>query len=278
MKDIRQLLNQIAAEENQIFNTQFLAPCPTGGLIRTKVTGIIYTFTPKPRNFEGWGIFQPLNNKQAKVIQEADLSQITEYLQHFKLVRLFLAQVLQGQTWLAYPVNESDRRQRTGTVKPVPVHLVSDGSTFDTIIARWDGKNYWFEDIDRRADIAAAEQLKTALKQVTPPPEVRFKGITPEMRIVYELVAQKTLAFAEQCQQKRDEKLLRQALKIGGGTLQDFRDRKDFWLVEWTTSTGELHSSAISKHDLTVISAGICLSGLDYHFDLQSLVGVVEDR
>jgi len=38
---------------------------------------------------------------------------------------------LQGQTWLAYPVNESDMQQRLGTAKPIPVHLVTEASAFE---------------------------------------------------------------------------------------------------------------------------------------------------
>ncbi|WP_366039864.1 hypothetical protein [Microcoleus sp. PH2017_05_CCC_O_A] len=60
--------------------------------------------------------------------------------------------------------------------------------------------------------------------------------------------------------------------------MRDFSDRADYWLVEWTSASGEHHSSAIAKNDLTVMSSGICLSGLDKDFDLQSLVGVVENR
>jgi hypothetical protein len=65
-------------------------------------------------------------------------------------------------------------------------------------------------------------------------------------------------------------------LRFGGGDLHGFRDRGEFWLVEWLARDGQLHTSAIAKNDLTVISAGICLSGEDQKFDLQSLVGVVE--
>ncbi|MBW4682347.1 MAG: hypothetical protein KME19_19845 [Microcoleus vaginatus WJT46-NPBG5] len=278
MTDIRKLLKQISAQEDQLRDTQFLAPCVRGGRVRTKVAGIVRTFTPEPRNFEGWGIFQPTDNKVAKVVEEAELPQVAEYLQHLPAVRLSLAYVLQKQTWLAYPVNESDMLQRIGFVKPVPVYLVSEGATFEPIIARWDGCSWWFEEIDRRADPMPAEALREALKQVTPPADVHFKGMTPEMRTVYQLVAQQTKEFAAQMQQQRDEKRLQKALQMGGGQLQQFQDRNDYWIVEWTTGNGEQHTSAISKNDLTAISAGICLSGLDRNFDLQSLVGVVEDR
>ena len=278
MADIRKLLNQLAAQETQLQATQFLAPCVRGGRVRTRVAGMVYTFKPKPRNFEGWGIFQPVNDKIAEVVDEPSLPQLAEYLQLLKPIRVLLAYALQGQTWLAYPANESDAKQRTGTAKPVPIHLVAEGAAFETIIARWDGCSWWFEDIDRRADPLPSEALRVALKKVISPQELRFKGMTPEMRTVYDLVAQQTEEFDGKWQKKRDETRLQQALKLGGGELQHFSDRDDYWLVEWTAGNGEHHRSAIAKHDLTVISSGICLSGLDRNFDLQSLVGVVEDR
>ncbi|MCC3433259.1 MAG: hypothetical protein JGK08_25765, partial [Microcoleus sp. PH2017_04_SCI_O_A] len=161
--------------------------------------------------------------------------------------------------------------------KPVAVHLVSESSQFEQIVARWDGNCLWFEEIDRRADPLLCEELKDALKKLILPQEVRFKGMTPEMRIVYELVCRNIKDFAPKV---RDEQRLQRALKMGGGELRDFSDRADYWLVEWTSASasGEHHSSAIAKNDLTVMSSGICLSGLDKDFDLQSLVGVVEDR
>ncbi|MEG4252223.1 MULTISPECIES: hypothetical protein [unclassified Microcoleus] len=278
MADIRKLLNQVAAQETQLRDTQFLAPCVRGGRVRTRVAGMVYTFKPKPRNFEGWGIFQPVNEKIAEVVEEASLPQLTEYLQLLVPIRLQLICALQSQTWLAYPVNESDVRQRIGVVKPVPVHLVTDGASFEPIVARWDGQSWWFEDIDRRADPLPSEELRTALKKVISPQEIRFKGMTPEMRTVYELVAQQTEEFSEKFQQRRDESRLREALQMGGGELREFRDRDNYWLIEWTAGNGDRHTSAIAKNDLTVVSAGICLSGLDRNFDLQSLVGVIEAR
>ena len=73
-----------------------------------------------------------------------------------------------------------------------------------------------------------------------------------------------------------DEERLNQALQLGGGRLRRYTDRGDYWVVEWTTQGGRRHTSAIGKNDLTVISSGICLSGHDRDFDLQSLVGVME--
>jgi hypothetical protein len=292
--DIRKLLNQIAAQEEQLRSTQFLAPCVRGGRVRTSVAGMIYTFYSQPQDFEGWGIFEPLNEKTAEMVEEPSLPQVAEYLQLLKPLRLRLAHVLRSQTWLAYPVNESDMQQRLGVVKPVPVHLVNEGAAFEPIIARWDGSAWWFDELDRRADALVAEQLREHLRQVTPPEAVRFTGITPEMLTVYDLAVQQTPEYqAIRPQQTRpdrrrqspprrraqgDEGRLQEALQRGGGELQEFHDRGDYWLCEWTTSNGERHTSAIDKNDLTVVSSGICLSGRDRDFDLQSLVGVIEAR
>ncbi len=278
MADINKLIQQLAAQEEELHSTQFVAPCVRGGQIRTRLQGLVYTFTPKPRNFEGWGIFQTVDRKTAAFAEEPCLPQIAGYLQHLKPLRLRLAHKLQRQTWLAYPVNEGDMQQRCGYSQPVAVHLVSDGARFETIVARTDGVAWWFDECDRRADPLIAVKLRGHLQQVTAPGEVKFKGMTPEMGIVYDLATQQAQEFAGLNQERRNRKRLEKALKMGGGELQEFSDRQEHWLVEWTTSDGEHHTSAISKNDLTVVSAGICLSDEDEKFDLQSLVGVVEDR
>ncbi|MGB5963635.1 MAG: hypothetical protein WBG73_23565 [Coleofasciculaceae cyanobacterium] len=303
MADIRNLLNQIAAQESQLVETQFLAPCVPGGLVRTAVCNIVYTFAPQPPDFEGWGIFQPVDGKTAAVVEEASLPQLAEYLKLLKPWRLRLAYLWQGQTWLAYPVNESDMQQRLGVAKPVLVHLVTEATAFEAIMARFDGAAWWFDEIDRRADPQAAEQLKESLRQVRLPEVVRFAGMTPEMLTVYDLAWRQSEAYQVQQEaaqrqpraqprqhrrhqipsplrrrQRTEEGRLREALQMGGGDLQAFRDQGEFWQVEWMTCNGERHTSAISKGDLTVISSGICLSGGDRNFDLQSLVGVIEAR
>ena len=274
MADIRNLLNQLASQEAQLQDTEFLAPCVRGGAVRTSVGGIIYTFQPKPRKFEGWGIFQPIDEKTAKFVEEPSLPQLVEYFKLLKPLRLRLASKLERKSWLGYPVNESDAKQRFGIVKPIAVHLVTEGTQFEQIIARGDGNTWWFEDIDRRGDPMVADRLAQELKQVTSPDRLQFKGMTPEMQIIYQMAASQAKEFAVLLEEKR----LQNALKQGGGELQKFDDRGEFWRVEWTTADGTRHNSAISKHDLTVVSSGICLSGRDRDFDLQSLVGVMEGR
>lgn len=269
MVDIRKLLNQITIAESQL---QFLAPCIKNGRIRTRVAGMIHTFIPKPQ-FEGWGIFQSQNDRIAALIEVADIAEISTYLQQFQTIRLRLAYRLRNQSWLAYPVNEAEMQHRFKIAKPVLVHLVTEGIAFEQIVSRWDGSACWFETIDRRSDPTIAETLQSHLKQLTPVKALQFKGMTPEMRSLYQLVAQQTQGFPQS-----DELRLQQALKLGGGALQQFQDQGNYWTVNWTTADGTQHTSAIAKSDLTVISSGICLSGRDRDFDLQSLVGVIEQE
>ncbi|MBI3927593.1 MAG: zinc ribbon domain-containing protein [Armatimonadetes bacterium] len=285
-KDVMKLIQRVSAEEEKLSSTQFVAPSVAGGALQARVDGLLHTFLPEPRSFEGWGIFRPTSQKSAELVEEATLPQVMEYLRLMTSLRLRLVARLEGRTWLAYPVNESDAAQRLGGVRPMPVHLVEDGVAFEQIVAGWDGRSLWFQEIDRRSDPHALDRLQQALRQLQPPQEVRFPGCTPEMLTVYEMVLSGSSEYLERRRQEAraredrrrrlsEEQILSGALRAGGGELSRFVDRGEYWTVDWRTADGQFHTSAIAK-DLTVMGAGICLSGEDVQFDLQSLVGVVE--
>ncbi|GAB4461061.1 MAG: hypothetical protein OHK0029_25820 [Armatimonadaceae bacterium] len=353
--NIRNLMQKMAAAEQSFAETPFLAPCVRGGTVRVRIGGVVQTFRVSPADFEGWGIFKAQEagaGRVAQCIEEAELPLIGEFLKRFPLLRLRLARVLSGATWLAYPANEADMAQRFGEARPVAVHLVTEGTAFEQVTARCVGGAWWFEEIDRRADPEPLEKLRDALRAVVEPAELAFGGMTPEMRTVYDLAAQSEERFARVRQQRineaerqrqaerraqvrraeqqfreehgyswydeahwderqewereamvaeppepqagrgrrpqrrnrrnapenrhPDDHRLREALAVGGGELRDYTDRGEYYLVEWATQDGVRHTSAIAKADLTVISSGICLSGRDRDFDLQSLVGVME--
>jgi hypothetical protein len=132
--NLNALLHQLADRETQIRSHSILAPCLKGGKIRTRIQGFIYEFVAKPRDFEGWGIFHPLDTSTAVRSQTPEIWQIDEYLKQFPRLLVRLVYPLKNQTWLAYPVNEGDMRQRFGRVKPIAIHLVRNEDSIKSII------------------------------------------------------------------------------------------------------------------------------------------------
>ena len=276
MADIHTLMAELAQQEQALQTQTFLAPCLPGGKVRTRIAGMIYTFDPEPKDREGWGLFQARTPSTATWLETAAPYQVDEYLHLLRPLRLHLCLRLQGRTWLAYPMNESDACQRLGACRPLPVHLVDQGTALETVIAGWDGTAFWFQDLDRRADPQLAEYLRQQLNAGTALEQLRYPGLSPEQRSSYSLALGGLNAYHRQRRQRSDQARLQAALKLGGGQLDDFQDQGEYWLVSWRTGDGKQHNSAIAKNDLTVISAGICLDGEDRHFDLQSLTGVME--
>lgn len=275
MTNILSLIYTLAEQEQNLTQQPFMAPCILNGSIRVKLSELICTLKPVPSNYEGWGVFEALNTKQAKYLKRATRLEVDRYLLRLSGIRLRLATPLRGQTWLAYPIQEADMHQQLGAVRPIPVYLVKDGAKFEPIVARWDGRSLWWQKRDRTSKSAHTRQLRQALRQEILPEKLKFPGLTPEMKTTYKLASRSMPNFAPKY---RDERRLSAALKQGGGVLEGFTDRGNFWTVQWITRDGQHHSSAIAKNDLTVIGAGICLDGYDRDFDLQSLVGVVEQQ
>ncbi|MDV3352080.1 hypothetical protein D0962_34950 [Leptolyngbyaceae cyanobacterium CCMR0082] len=251
MVSIHQLLNHLIETEQTVSQSDFLAPCVRQGYLRTRVNGLVYTFTLKGWPFEGWGLFRPTTYETVTLVKEAGVPEIAQYLRRLQPFRFYLVHRLYHRSWLAYPINEADVHRQLGEVRPVVVHLVTDAFAFDQVIARWDGNAFWFEQGERSAEHAISPYLCQSLAEGTAPDELHMAGLTPEALTAYSL-----------------------AIKTGDGNLQHCQEQGDFWSAHWTTADGESHTSTLAKDDLAVISAGICLRDCDRDYDLQSLVGI----
>jgi len=271
---MRKLIEKLAQAEQNLVQTKFLAPRLRGSQVRVRVDGLLKMYTPTPTDFEGWGVFQTEGHFEAVLARTAGKVEVTRYLEALKSTRLILVRPLRDQTWLAYPAHVEVFEKQFESAGPVVVHLVTLGRAFETVLARHDGANFWFDRRDKRCDPRLAKRLAEGLKSFVAPQALRIGGLTPELRSAYALVFQAHESHRVSCSEER----LKRALAVGGGRLESFVDRGEFWNTTWTTGTGETHTSAIRKSDFTVLSSGICLDGEDGKFDLQSLVGVIEQR
>jgi hypothetical protein len=265
---IHDLLNRLAAEEERLLARDFLAPALRGGIVHVRIASIVCRFKIEG-GFEGWGVFRPTGTTAARLLRPATLAERRRYLQSLPLRRLILCHA-DRQSWLAWPAHQADHRfADTGLF---PVRLMEEAQAFETIAARFDGVQCWFDSVDARADPSAAVYLREALRTMMPPEQVRRLGLTAEQRTAYAVA----YGLRREAERDRTEDRLRAALAHAGGRLTGYLEREDGYRVEFEID-GRRHVSAVDKGDLTIQTAGICLSGQDRRFDLQSLVGVLRE-
>jgi hypothetical protein len=180
-----------------------------------------------------------------------------------------------------------------------PVRLAEEVQLFDCVRTRCDGAQFWFDEQDMRHDPAAANYLRSALHDRTPPEDLQRRGLTAEQRAAYELNFWQLVLPREAFDASRRNpphrrrtrgpgpgeqppesdpvrRRLRESLSHAGAELLDYLERADSFRVSFTVG-GRQHTSSVNKDDLTVQTAGICLSGEDQKFDLGSLVGVLRE-
>jgi len=175
---------------------------------------------------------------------------------------------------MALPAHRGDTRFHIEGM--VPVRLVEEAQLFEVIQARFDGSQFWYAGNDPRWDPAIASYLRQALDQMVVPEKLNRSGLTDEERQTYASNYWPRYETSDEIRRSREEKRLRQALEHAGAELKDYVERRDVYTVTYEID-GQRHVSAISKQDLSVQVAGICLSGEDQKFDLQSLVGVIRE-
>lgn len=265
---LRDLMNRLAAAEERFFAADFLAPTLGTGMVHVRIAGIVCHLRVE-EDFQGWGIFRPANTGIARLVRPATLAERRRYLEALPLRRLILCR-RERRRWLAWPAHQADHR--FGEAALIPVRFVEEAQLFDVVAARWDGAQGWFESLDERADPAAAPYLREALRQMAAPEQVHRRGLSAEQRSAYAVAH----ALHRQSERDRTEERLKAALAHAGGELTDYVEQPDGYRVEFQID-GQRHVSLVDRDDLSIQLAGICLSGEDRHFDLQSLVGVLRE-
>jgi hypothetical protein len=259
------LIATLARDEAALGGQEFLAPLIQGGRARLRLRGLICELAVAGAR-TGWWLCRARDARHAEIVGEALPWQRGDYLALWPELRLVLLEPLRYGDWLALPYNASDAAQRFGLAGPVVVRLVEGGQPFERIVGRVEGRTLWYDAPDRRADLAKAEVLRAALADGRDVGEIA--GLGEGERGAYVLLANR---HAE----RRTDGQLRAALEIGGASLVGYEMAGAMLRVTWERDGRR--SVTLLTPDLAVVSAGICLSGQDGHFDLASIVGVVRD-
>ncbi|MFI5378424.1 MAG: hypothetical protein ACHRHE_03940 [Tepidisphaerales bacterium] len=271
-RKIDQALDRLAAAEDKFLASRFLAPVVCGRKVQVCIAGIRCQLRVTPEDFQGWGLFRPQSHLAAILDRPAQLAERRRYLDLFPALSTVLCRQ-DGADRLALPA-QSDRRFKIEGM--ICVHLAAEVDLFDTVRIRFDGSSFWFDQVDPRADPGGGLYLRQNLSRMVDPRNLSRPGLTAQQVAAYAVVHAERIRQTMADKHQQDEHRLAGALRHAGAQLSDFAERGDVYRVSYEVD-GSRHTSVVRKNDLTVQSAGICLSGEDENFDLHSLVGVLRE-
>jgi len=258
------LIDELAAAERRL--GEFIAPVRRSS--RTVVAWVEGLAKPlalrrrRGEEAEGFLVLRPCSDFECEMVRAATRAERQAYLERLPRVRSILIDDEMG-----YPAGEAERR--LGLNGPHRIGFVQ-GQRFETIQGRFDGCNVWFEAVVERR---RARALREVFDEAPTVEAVRrVPGLTPAHRAGVELLLERERARVSDWTEER----LRQALSHAGGMLLEWQERPDHYWVRWEVD-GQVHTSAVGKDSLEVVTAGVCLSGRDADFDLTSLVSVMRE-
>jgi hypothetical protein len=267
------IVSKLADQEKQLVGSTFLAPVIAGGKVRLRLNGIICELEVDKSVEEGWAIMEVESMAKARFKERASISLISQYLKLFPKVRLVMLGRFDSHWWAVAASGGQQQLQLNG---PVPVNLAGKVSAFDTVYARFDGGNIWFENNDRRRDPSVARQLREALANEVDPAQLHVKGMTPQERLTYKMLWLDKHEDADA--PKDDSTRIAEALTHAGARLDAFwYDASGQEASVRFVRDGRTHVIQIRPNDLSVVSAGVCLQGREADFDLASIVGVLRE-
>jgi len=271
---IDNLINKLGNQEKDFLKKEIFAPYISGGsAIRVKLNSVVYKLnTPKLKK-DGFGVFKATNANNARLSRDAEFYEIAEYLR--LLPKLDVILIYKANRWLAYPTNKQSFEQRFQvTAKPFNI-LMGDGvEPLDVVSVRFDGSHFWFDTALFTDTQEQRIKLRERLEQGNYNKPSDDTMLSPEELTAFGFAAK----FYKQANMSDLEKRLTNELGQYDATMKKYIERGNRVEVQWKDNVmGGTYTSIFDSQSLSVITAGICLSGGDKKFDLQSLVGVIRE-
>jgi len=289
------LIKRFSDDERNLASVLFLAPYVPGGKIKVKLKSVVYDLTVTDAGplaeHGGFGLFQMTEPGKARYVEAPKREMTDAYLKLLPRVAIVLIEEFETHWW-GLQANPSDTRFMFR--EPVPLRLPERPLSFQQVYARFDGNTFWYHGENRRRDPVVARKLREAIGEDLSPDALRISGANPSELLAYRVIyfdkhpelappkPQETPVQARhqlQARPRTDLDRLRDALTHAGARLDGYwatGDGSSSVFVRYSVD-GHNHTATVNLDDLSVMSAGICLSGRDRDFDLTSLVGVMRE-
>lgn len=262
----------------------FVAPVTSSTQkVFTKVGGLPYKYTRLRGIPNGWNRFK-FNRSGILEIDAKNPPQPLEVQNYLQLLKprlcLIVLYRLDARTFLTYPYNVGDARQKGWGEAPIVVNLVSDTlEAFDVIYARGEIDNMIYE-VPSGIQIANREFLLGLLGRAPSVTEERF--VTVEIRTSFSIINSRIMdAQRQESEAARRKQTLtiegriKYNLEFLGAELMSWRESGEDIVIQWKDQ-GQNYTSRISNK-MGTVSAGICLSGKDADFNVAAMVDVIRE-
>lgn len=261
----------------------FVAPVtPSTKRVFTLVDGLPYHYQRLRRIPNAWNRFK-FNRSGILEIDHGNPPQPYEIRSYLELLRPRWAMIvlykLGDGSFLCYPFNAGDAKQKGWGDGPVAVHLVTDTvEPFDVVYARGVIYNLIY-DMPSAINIANKDVLLNILgKVVSYSNSDKFN--TGESRTAFNIVNSRLIDIqrseveqARVAQTLTMEGRIKYNLEFLGAELLSWRESGNDIVVTWKDG-GQTYNSRIDSK-MGTVSAGICLSGKDSDFNVAAMVDVI---
>lgn len=257
--------------EDSIDKMEFVSPIYATREVACRLNGIIHKLAI-PKTKPGWYNIKPRDLKRARVTGEADLGDVDSYLNKLLKVRFV---IVHREDDVFYGVPLKNNTVGLSISQLTPIFLVNEDmvQTFDMVVTRCDGANFWYQDLDVSNDPSKSEYLRDQLEKYLKPEKIHFSGLTIEEKHAYAIRYQ----LDEKLRERSNEEKIKDHVEHAGGQFVRFQERRDHYSVTYTVD-GSSYTSYVTKDDNHhVLTAGICLSGKDRDYDLTSLITVLRE-